>query len=145
MKSNGADLFLHQCRKGFCGRANAEVDATCKSGCFEILFCDVSVVGLELKSDNLSIIGEGASNPESAIAAERTDFKNAFGACGADKNVEEFPLERCDINGRKAGVTVSDEGRVEVIGVGDQRIGEVLVDLIPNVFCFFGQGSASRD
>src|SRR3974390_2481373 len=74
----GRDFFGMEPGKRLDAGTEAEFDFRGKAGRFEIGGGDLGVLGADFERDEMAVGGKGAGEPDGAVSAERSDFKNAF-------------------------------------------------------------------
>src|SRR5690606_3533501 len=86
-----------------------------------------------LQGDQPPVGGQGAAQPDGAVAAERADLQDPAGALHRGEEVQELAVGGGDGDGREpGGRAVAQRGRQGVVGgVGEEAAGEVVVHLVP--------------
>jgi len=129
----GLGLLGVEFGEGFERGADAEVDERGEAGAVDVGAGDGSVFGLELEGDELAVGGKGAGEPDGGVAAEGPDLEDAACALDAGEKVEQLALAGSDVDGGKTGAGVGFEGVFDALVGGDEGVGEVAVDGVPEV------------
>jgi hypothetical protein len=120
-------LFGVELGEGFERRADAEVDEGGQACAVDVGGGYFGVFWVELEGDEFAGGGKSAGETDGAVAAEGSDFEDAFCSGHAGEKVQEFALGGAYVDGGEVGFGVGFYGLFEDRVGGDEGLGEVAV------------------
>lgn len=124
----GSDPFRLDLRQRFECPADTHVDAIGKPGPRDIRR---GMAGIRLQGDHRALPRQGPRQPDRAVTSERADFEYRLRPGKPRDQMQQFALQRRNVESRQSGVRIRSQRGVEYRIDADKQIGKITIDRVP--------------